>query len=327
MICVVPVPPRSKYVWLKITLAVVAILSFSIVLIEEKIWQWWQPHQQRCEQALYAKQAPIFYASDQEIESYQICADQWMLRYSGITKTPLWVAQYLTPKPEPLNSTFTLPKIATYHQAHINTAHIQDYAYQALVLNHPQSNDLQTLLNVPFYSAQQAKTWQQIDKTLLSLTQQHYQDMYVITGTNYGQSPLKKIQEIGVPKGFYKAVYIPETGVMGAYYLANQSANQGIEYLSICALEQRLNIHLFPQLSSEKKRDVYQLPLQADLDFNWPYAYWDSNSQCEVSDLKEQIATQNASATFEPTPWLARIKAQVLTWFFGLLHWLIAQLA
>ena len=328
MINVVPVSPRSKYLWLKILLATVAILSFSIVLIEERIWTWWQQEQQLCDAAVYAKQAPIFYQQDMYLDSYRACGNQTMLLYSGISKTPLWVAQYLSAKPQNSNSKLNLPNIANYHQAHVKDQHSENYAYANLLFADSSHHAFQTWLQVPFQSLKQAQKWQQIDQSLASLSQHYYQDIYVITGTDYSTLPIEKTPEkVWLPRGLYKALYIPETGVMGAYYLDHQKADPQIEYMSICALEQKLSMQLFPQLGAEKKRDVYQLPMQADLDFDWQYAYWDSTSQCEAESLKAQVAQQKQASEFVATPWLERIKAKLLTWFFAVLQWLVAQLA
>ena len=328
MINVVPVSPRSKYLWLKILLATVAILSFSIVLIEERIWTWWQQDQQLCDAAVYAKQAPIFYQQNMYLDSYRACGNQTMLLYSGISKTPLWVAQYLSAKRQNSNPKLNLPNIANYHQAHVKDQHSENYAYANLLFAHPSHHAFQTWLQVPFQSLKQAQKWQQIDQSLASLSQHYYQDIYVITGTDYSTLPIEKTPEkVWLPRGLYKALYIPETGVMGAYYLDHQKADPQIEYMSICALEQKLSMQLFPQLGAEKKRDVYQLPMQADLDFDWQYAYWDSTSQCEAESLKAQVAQQKQASEFVATPWLERIKAKLLTWFFAVLQWLVAQLA
>lgn len=327
MMNVVPVSARYKYFWLKILLAIVAILSFSIVLIEERIWTWWQQDQQLCDAAVYAKQAPIFYQQDIDLDSYRACGNQTMLLYSGISKTPLWVAQYLSAKPQNSNSKLNIPNIANYHQAHLKDQRSNAYIYTNLLLAHPSHDPFLTWLQVPFQSSKQAQKWQQIDQSLVSLSRYYHQDIYVITGTDYSTVPIDQTPEnVWLPHGVYKAVYIPETGVMGAYYLDHQKADSQIEQMSICALEQKLSMQLFPQLSAEKKRDVYQLPMQPDLDFDWQYAYWDNTSQCQAQSLKAQVAQQNQTSVFVAMPWLERIHSTLMSYFFAVLQWVVAQL-
>ena len=320
----VPVPPRSKYFWLKLILAVIAVFSFAIVLFEERMWTWWQ-QRHVCDSSVYAQQIPKFYQDAMLTESYRVCGQNLTLLYSGITKTPLWVAQYLSAVPEEKTQVIQ-PELASYHQVYLSEKQLNDQHYATLLALPKTEQQFAPLIKVPFNSPQQAKQWQAIDASLKQLSQSYHQDIYVVTGTDYNAANLTQIAgQIWRPQGFYKAVYIPETGVMGAYYLSQQQNH--IEYLSICGLEQKLQMQLFPQLSSEQKRDVYQLPLQQGLDFAWQYAYWDSKSQCDVETL--QATAQHSAATdiFVATPWIKRLETAALTLIFTLLDWLLAALS
>lgn len=320
-----PAPPRSQYFWLKIILAVIASLSFAIVMFEDRFSTWWQ-QRNLCQSSSYVQQTPFFYRDDIYTESYRVCAKHLSLLYSGITKTPLWVSQYFAATAA-VPEVVLKPNIAPNHVAHLSAAQRQEQHYQSLLALPEQDQQLETLLRVPFAAEQYAKQWQAIDQSLKYLSRAYHQDIYVITGTDYNAAHLTQIAgQIWAPQGIYKAVYIPETGVMGAYYLAQQPNSQ-IEYLSICALEQKLQMQLFPSLSSEQKRDVYQLPLTAKSDFDWQYAYWDSKSQCEENNLKKAAQQAAEPRIFVATPWLQRIETALLTYLFEVLHWLVAKLS
>ena len=320
-----PAPPRSKYFWLKIILAVIACLSFAIVIGEERLSTWWQ-QRNLCQSSAYVQQTPFFYRDEIYTESYEVCGKHLTVLYSGITKTPLWVSQYFAATAAEAE-VIIKPNISANHLAHLSAAQAQEQHYQSLLALAEQNQPLEALLRVPFASTQHAQHWQAIDQSLRQLSRAYHQDIYVITGSNYYARDVQQIAEkIWQPVGVYKAVYIPETGVMGAYYLAQQPNSQ-IEYLSICALEQKLNMQLFPSLSSGQKRDVYELPLSPQADFDWQYAYWDSKSQCEVDSLKKAAQQVPDNHVFVATPWLERIETALLSLVFEGLHWLVAQLS
>jgi endonuclease G, mitochondrial len=328
MTIAVPVPPRSKHFWLKVMLAVVAILSFMIVVIEERLMTWWQQDHIACTSSVYADQAPFFYGARIMTESYMLCGQNLMLLYSGITKTPLWVSQYFSAQPQKQQMIADVPQLSAHHQVQLKAEQIPNDRYDHILSLTTANQQLSAMIKVPFQSQQQLQQWQAIDQTLHEFSQHYHQNMYVITGTDYGAEHLQRIaNQIWVPQGFYKAVYIPDTGVIGAYYLSNQTPNSQVEYISICALEEKLNMQLFPQLSSEQKRDVYQLPLQHLSDFDWQYAYWDSSSQCEPNILKQRVDQVPYDTIFVATPWLARLQTAALNLTFDVLDWVIARLA
>ncbi len=94
-----------------------------------------------------------------------------------------------------------------------------------------------------------------------------------------------------MPTAVYKAVYMPKTGAIGAYYAPNNDSLQ-VQVVSVCYLEEQLGINLFPQLSEEQKRNTYKLPLTANaVKANTPIAYshWDAESQCAEDVSAEQL--------------------------------------
>ena len=323
----VPVPPPFPYFWLKLILAVVAILSFSMVLLEQRVSNWW--HQQTCQAGVYAAQKPFFYRERMNTESYRFCGDNISVLYSGLTRTPLWVAEYLSAQAtDQAPTTAIAPQLAKRHTMLLDAEQLEEYRYDALLSLNTANQPLHAVVQVPFQSTKQAQRWQQIDESLKQLSQTYHQDLYVITGTDYSAAHLTQIAEqLWVPHGFYKAVYIPETGVMSGYYVSNQPKKTlRVEYLSICALEEKLQMQLFPQFNSEQKRDVYQLPLQASAEFEWQYAYWDSKSSCEPETLAAQAQQPLEGAAFAQTPWRERVEATLLSLSLDLLHWLFARL-
>lgn len=117
----------------------------------------------------------------------------------------------------------------------------------------------------------------------------------MVTGPVYSA---KKLETIGkgviVPNATYKAVYMPKTGAAGVYYVDNSLKNPApkVQLISICALEDLININVFPQLTEEQKRNIYNLPLKASaVKANQPivYSHWDAESQCAEEVPKQQL--------------------------------------
>lgn len=65
----------------------------------------------------------------------------------------------------------------------------------------------------------------------------------------------KRLKTIGqgviVPTAVYKAVYMPKTGAIGAYYAPNNNLQQ-VKVVSVCYIEEKLGINLFPQLTEQQ---------------------------------------------------------------------------
>lgn len=113
-----------------------------------------------------------------------------------------------------------------------------------------------------------------------------------MTGPVFEGKRLKTIgQGVIVPTAVYKAVYMPKTGAIGAYYAPNNNLQQ-VKVVSVCYIEEKLGINLFPQLTEQQKRNVYRLPLTASQvkpNQKLDYLHWDGESQCEQDLSAEQI--------------------------------------
>ena len=126
------------------------------------------------------------------------------------------------------------------------------------------------------------------------MTKQH-KDAYVVTGPIFEDKRLKTIGNgVIVPTAVYKAVYLPKQGIIGAYYAPNNDSLQ-VKVVSICYLEEKLGINLFPQLTEQQKRNVYQLPTSAQqvkANNEISYVSWDRQSQCAEEATTASIQAQ-----------------------------------
>ena len=86
---------------LKVLLGVVATGSFVIAFGQEKISQWTSlvpsTGKSACLTQFYRETPPYLLKNSLKKDSYPLCFNDFNVMYSGVSKTPLWVAEALTP--------------------------------------------------------------------------------------------------------------------------------------------------------------------------------------------------------------------------------------
>ena len=309
---------NSKSSWLKqvkqhgakVALAMVATGSFAFAFGQERIQQFVSSSTEtngKCLEQFYRAAPPYLQKDSLKKDSYPLCFNGFNVVYSGVSKTPLWVAEALTPA----RLSQKIPREDSFHEEmRVKASHratLQDYrksgydrghmAPNADMPNKAAQHDSFSLANmVPQAPKNNQQVWRELEEATRALVTKQKNDVYVVTGPVYNAKRLKKIGNgVIVPNATYKAIYVPKTGVIGAYYASNALTEHApkVEIMSVCALEEQLGINLFPQLTEETKRNTYHLPLTAGAvkaNKQIAYANWDAESQCapEVSsaDLK-----------------------------------------
>ncbi len=225
--------------------------------------------------------------------------------YSGVSKTPLWVAEYLNPqrlstKIKREDNFHEESRVAERHRALLSDYRGSGYDRGHMAPNGDMSNsssqyDSFSLANmVPQAPKNNQQVWRELEEATRAIVTKQKQNVYVVTGPLFTGKKLKTIgRGVIVPTAVYKAVYLPKTGAIGAYYAPNNNSLQ-IKIVSVCYLEEQLGINLFPQLTEEQKRNTYKLPLTSTaVKANKPleYSHWDAESQCAVDINREQIET------------------------------------
>lgn len=238
-----------------------------------------------------------------EKDSYSLCFNGFNVGYSGVSKTPLWVAEALTPK----RLSQKIPREDNFHEeTRLSNAHratLADYrgsgydrghmAPNADMPNKAAQSDSFSLANmVPQAPKNNQQVWRELEEATRAIVTKQKQDVYVVTGPVFAAKKLKTIGKgVIVPTAVYKAIYMPKTGAIGAYYAPNDNSLK-VRIVSVCYLEEQLGINLFPQLTEEQKRNTYHLPLTANaVKANQKIAYsnWDAESQCAEDVPKEDL--------------------------------------
>ena len=145
---------------------------------------------------------------------------------------------------------------------------------------------------VPQAPKNNQQVWRELEEATRALVTKQKLDVFVVTGPVFQGKKLKTIgQGVIVPSAVYKAVYMPKTGAIGAYYAPNDNSQQ-VRIVSVCYLEEQLGVNLFPQLTEEQKRNTYKLPLTATAvkaNSAIQYSHWDAESQCAEEVSSEQL--------------------------------------
>lgn len=281
----------------KMLLGLMAAGSFAFAFGQEKIQQFVAkatPSNTACLDQFYRDVPPYLMKESLNKHSYPLCFNGFNVMYSGVSKTPLWVAEALTP--ERLSK--KIPREDNFHEeSRVDDAHramLSDYRASGYDRGHMAPNadmptadaqfDSFSLANmVPQAPKNNQQVWRELEEATRAVVTKQKQDVYVVTGPVFSGKKLKTIGKgVIVPTATYKAVYMPKTGAIGAYYAPNNNSLQ-VKVVSVCYLEEQLGINLFPQLTEEQKRNTYNLPLKATaVKAAKPieYSHWDAESQC-----------------------------------------------
>lgn len=203
------------------------------------------------------------------------CYSAFDVMNSGVTLTPLWSAEYLTPRL--IKAAAKLDRKGNFHVEdrlpEAERAELDDYEKSGydrghLSPNHDMPNrDAQqesfVLTNmVPQAPKINRGLWAEIEK---AVRQQVHAgaSLYVITGPLFeGNTLIQLNKRVTVPTALFKAVYDSKSQRAGAYVVTNDRDAPEIkaEIISIAALEQRLKINLFPSMPDHVKSARWALP-------------------------------------------------------------------
>ena len=291
---------------LKVILGLVATGSFAIAFGQEKIQQYVSlspSSNSACLEQFYREIPPYLLKESLSKHSYALCFNGFNVMYSGVSKTPLWVAEALTPQ----RLSQKIPREDSFHEENnVATEHratLSDYRGSGYDRGHMAPNadmpnkaaqfDSFSLANmVPQAPQNNQQVWRELEEATRALVTKQKLDVFVVTGPVFQGKKLKTIgQGVIVPSAVYKAVYMPKTGAIGAYYAPNDNSQQ-VRIVSVCYLEEQLGVNLFPQLTEEQKRNTYKLPLTATAvkaNSAIQYSHWDAESQCAEEVSSEQL--------------------------------------
>ncbi|MDX2374613.1 DNA/RNA non-specific endonuclease [Psychrobacter sp. PP-21] len=260
----------------------------------------------QCSQSFYGGIYPEFTNTKLSNQTQALCMDGFAVMYSGVSRTPLWSAEYLDrtrlqqakqiDREDSFHEESKLPEsarasLSDYSGSGYDRGHLAPNADMA---TRSQQYDSFSLANIAPQSPRNNRyIWRNIESATRYLTQQ-YGEVYTITGVAFTNSKTKQLaNRVLVPSHFFKAVYIPATNQAGVYYAPNDESER-IDVISIDELTAETGIDVLPMLDTQTKTQAFDLPLKAG----------------------ERLDTPDA--TDEEPDWM------LFVW--AILEWLIAQL-
>jgi endonuclease G len=201
----------------------------------------------------------------------ELCYGEFGVVHSGVTRTPLWSAEYL--RARNLSLAAGRPRKNSFHPEPrlpgAERAELRDYARSGYDRGHmsPSANmpnrraqyESFTLANmVPQDADNNREVWAGIEGTVRKMAKKDGA-LYVITGPAFIGGTLRKIGNVLVPTHLYKAVYSPKQKAGAAWFVENRGDVQA-RVMTIAQLEQAIGIDLMPALVESEKRALLAVP-------------------------------------------------------------------
>ncbi len=229
----------------------------------------------QCSQSFYGGIYPEFTNTKLSNQTQALCMDGFAVMYSGISRTPLWSAEYLDrtrlqqakqiDREDSFHEESKLPEsarasLSDYSGSGYDRGHLAPNADMA---TRSQQYDSFSLANIAPQSPRNNRyIWRNIESATRYLTQQ-YGEVYTVTGVAFTNSKTKQLaNRVLVPSHFFKAVYIPATNQAGVYYAPNDESER-IDVISVDELTAETGIDVLPMLDTQTKTQAFDLPLKA----------------------------------------------------------------
>jgi endonuclease G len=202
----------------------------------------------------------------------ELCFSEFAVYHSGLTATPLFVAQHLTADivhrakgvdredvfhAEPQLPSSERAELSHYRKSGFDRGHMAAAADMASRKGQDESFSLANM--VPQKPSLNRGDWARIEDTTRSLAE-GYGEVYVVTGPVFAGASLSRIGgRVLVPTYVYKAVYVPSTGQSSAWWADNKTG--GMEVVTIDQLTARVGADVFPAVPASSKASLVKLPL------------------------------------------------------------------
>ena len=229
----------------------------------------------QCSQSFYGGIYPEFINTKLSDKTQALCMDGFAVMYSGVSRTPLWSAEYLDrtrlqqakqiDREDSFHEESRLPKsmrasLSDYSGSGYDRGHLSPNGDMA---TRSQQYDSFSLANIAPQSPRNNRyIWRNIESATRYLTQQ-YGEAYTVTGVAFTDKRTRQLADrVLVPSHFFKAVYIPAINQAGVYYAPNDESER-IEVISVDELADKIGIDVLPVLDAKTKTQAFDLPLKA----------------------------------------------------------------
>jgi endonuclease G len=201
----------------------------------------------------------------------ELCYGVFGVMHSGITRTPLWSAEFL--RAQNIEAAQALSRENSFHAEPklppSQRAELSDYARSGFDRGHMAPNgdmpdrsaqqESFTLANmVPQDGDNNRHVWAGIEGVVRKMASSEGA-LYVITGPAFLGTQLRKVGNVLVPTHLYKMVYSPRQRAGAAWFVENR-ADAEPQVIPVAELERIIGIDLLPSLSEQQKERMLRLP-------------------------------------------------------------------
>lgn len=192
-----------------------------------------------------------------------LCYEQFVVKFSGVSRTPIWSAQHLDAQrvlaarsllrvdsfhPDPTLGAQLGPALADFRGSRMDRGHLSPNGDMSSPQAAYQSFSLANI--VPQDPQHNRRLWADIETAVRRAATQS--DVYVVTGPLFIGAQLRRLNErVLVPTHLYKAVYAPRSGLAGVYVSPNDP-DQIYETMSLADFTARYGIIPFPDAGPDK---------------------------------------------------------------------------
>jgi endonuclease G len=225
-----------------------------------------------CDRHFFQKAAPEVTRKTLQTSTVGLCFEAFAVLHSGVSKTPLWSAEYLTrdslkaareiPRADSFHAEPALPpgqgaELADYVRSGFDRGHMAPAADMPTAQAQHESFSLANI--VPQNRKNNQILWSAIEGATRHLTNLRG-ELYVITGPVFEGEKIERINgRVLVPTHVFKAVLDPSKQEAAAWLAPNDDSGD-YQAISIAALERRIGLNLFPKLPDAAKQHVMELP-------------------------------------------------------------------
>jgi endonuclease G len=229
-------------------------------------------HAQSCDNQYAMGKAPVIVNKAMNESTRPLCFTHFAVMHSGITRTPLWSAEHLTPRA--LESARETKRVNDFHEESQlppgERANLRDYARSGYDRGHmapsgdmpdaaSQAQSFSLANMIPQDPDNNRNLWEGIESALRTRVKESG-ELYVITGPLFVGSNLRQLNgRVTVPTQIFKAVYDPRSKSAAAY-LVDNAPGMNFAVISIAELEKKAGINLFPGTSEAAKSSKMDLP-------------------------------------------------------------------
>jgi endonuclease G, mitochondrial len=227
-----------------------------------------------CLKQLHASTVPTLVNASLATKSKRLCYSEFVLLHSGVTRTPIWSAERLTPDRVQAADALERPDSSAFHAEKrlpkSQRAELDDYEQSGFDRGHMAPNgDMSTpdaqqdsfsLANmVPQHPCHNEVMWQGIEAAVRAMAVAEG-EVFVVTGPAFLGDDIEVLDErVSIPTHIFKAIFIPSKNTAGAYWTPNDGS-QRQEHISIARLKELIGIDAFPKVDATVKQTAMPLP-------------------------------------------------------------------